>query len=152
MVFKKIAHPAATPPALTFYNSLPMMLRRSNRNKQLPNYRRTPRASRRHLTPRRLCTHPWLLCCASTVSVVNDITFALVERLTGNELDAIHKFTIGKAAKGNVADKRAAVAAVLGMQQAVQPRSESCVQSDDTGCRARAHPVCVLVHITLWQY
>jgi hypothetical protein len=43
-----------------------------------------------------------------------------VERLTGNELDAIHKFKIGKAAKGNVAEKRAAVAAVLGLQQAVQ--------------------------------
>ncbi len=36
------------------------------------------------------------------LSTVDDITFALVERLTGNELDAIHKFKIGKAAKGNV--------------------------------------------------
>ncbi len=55
----------------------------------------------------------------STVETV-DITFAVVERLTSNELDAIHKFKIGKAAKGNVAEKRAAVAAVLGLQQAVQ--------------------------------
>jgi hypothetical protein len=78
LVFKKIAHPAATPPALTFCNSLPAskkcggsrprMLRRSNRKKQLPNYRRTARASGRRLTPRRLCTHPWLLCWASTAS------------------------------------------------------------------------------------
>ncbi len=53
------------------------------------------------------------------LTTVDNITFAHVERLTGNELDAIHKFKIGKA-KGNVAEKRAAVAAVLGMHQAVQ--------------------------------
>ena len=46
-----------------------------------------------------------------------------MERLTGNELDAIHKFKIGKAAKGNVAEKRAAVAAVLGVQQAAAGRA-----------------------------
>ncbi len=69
-----------------------------------------------------------------------DITFALVEWLAGNELDAIHKFKIGKAAKGNVAEKRAAVATSGG-------------RSDDTGWRARAaaatHPLCLLVYITI---
>ena len=94
-----------------------MMLQRSKRNKQLPHSRRTARASRRRLT-----VHASMVALLGKhgLSTVDDITFAHVERLTGNELDAIHKFKIGKAAKGNVAEKRAAVAAVLGMHQAVQ--------------------------------
>ncbi len=150
LVFKKIAHPAATPPALTFYNSLPASKKCGgsrprmlcNRNKQLPNCRRTARASRRRLTPRRLCTHPRFATVALLgkhgLSIVDDITFALVKRLTGNELDAIHKFTIGKAAKGNVAEKRAAVAAVLGMQQAVQ-RLQSTTTDRIYDCNTLCH-------------
>ena len=85
------------------------MLRRSNRNKQRKDGARQQKAA-----DSKAAVHKHGL------STVDDITFAHVERLTGNELDAMHKFKIGKAAKGNVAEKRAAVAAVLGMHQAVQ--------------------------------
>lgn len=39
----------------------------------------------------------------------------LLQKLTGAELDVVHKFKLGKGAKGNVADKRAAVAVALGV-------------------------------------
>jgi hypothetical protein len=41
--------------------------------------------------------------------------YSLLQKLTGAELDVVHKFKLGKGAKGNVADKRAAVAVALGV-------------------------------------
>ncbi len=38
-----------------------------------------------------------------------------MERFTGAELDAVHKFKVGKAATVNVAAKRAAVATLVGV-------------------------------------
>jgi hypothetical protein len=50
------------------------------------------------------------------VESVDDIRdFSLVQKLTGAELDAVHRFKLGKGAKGNVAEKRTAVAAALGV-------------------------------------
>jgi hypothetical protein len=42
-------------------------------------------------------------------------TYAMVERMTGAELNTFHKWKIGKGVTGNVAAKRAAVAALLGV-------------------------------------
>jgi hypothetical protein len=44
------------------------------------------------------------------VDTVDNLQHANLERFTGAELDAVHKVKVGKAAKGNVAAKRAAVA------------------------------------------
>ncbi len=67
------------------------------------------------------------------VDTVDNLQHANLERFTGAELDAVHKFKVGKAAKGNVAAKCAAVATLVDVAPPAVEDGDGEDDDDDDG-------------------